>query len=390
MTMKLLRWVSLAVLGIAMVAAPSVSQAQVAVGISVRIGPPPLPVYEQPFCPGDGYIWIPGYWAYGPDGYFWVPGTWVLPPEAGLLWTPGYWGWGNGFYVWHRGYWGPHVGFYGGINYGFGYPGTGFYGGYWSGGRYFYNRSVTRVNVTIVRNTYNRRVVERNVTRVSYNGGRGGISARPTREQTAFEHERRFGPTNLQERHREEAGRDRGMWASQNHGRPNVAATPRPGEFRGREGSRSGRENRNADRPPRGNAPNEINRPRNNRPNDRPPNASDRPHNASESGRVYSDRYGRNDRPPSANAPRNDSRPNRGYADRPAPNQNARHSNRMNANEARPAQNAPRANGQRANQQPPRQTQSNPRGERRPDGGRGNGRQANQKENQERRGPHGR
>ena len=27
--------------------------------------PPPLPVYEQPPPPGDGYIWTPGYWAWG-------------------------------------------------------------------------------------------------------------------------------------------------------------------------------------------------------------------------------------------------------------------------------------------------------------------------------------
>ena len=32
--------------------------------ISVRFGPPALPVYEQPICPGDGYIWTPGYWAW--------------------------------------------------------------------------------------------------------------------------------------------------------------------------------------------------------------------------------------------------------------------------------------------------------------------------------------
>ena len=44
-------------------------------------------------------------------------------------------------YFWNAGYWGPTVGFYGGINYGFGYFGTGFYGGYWNGGRFFYNRA---------------------------------------------------------------------------------------------------------------------------------------------------------------------------------------------------------------------------------------------------------
>ena len=38
--------------------------AQIAVGISVDIAPPPLPVYDQPPIPGDGYIWTPGYWAW--------------------------------------------------------------------------------------------------------------------------------------------------------------------------------------------------------------------------------------------------------------------------------------------------------------------------------------
>src|SRR5665213_3302073 len=93
---------------------PAVSFAQI--GVSIRIGPPALPVYAQPPCPGDGYLWTPGYWAYGPDGYYWVPGVWVTPPRVGVLWTPGYWGFVGGNYLWHAGYWGPHVGFYGGVN----------------------------------------------------------------------------------------------------------------------------------------------------------------------------------------------------------------------------------------------------------------------------------
>src|SRR6516225_5265885 len=101
-----------------------------AVFVSVAIAPPVLPVYSQPIAPGPGYIWTPGYWAYGPAGYYWVPGTWVIAPFVGALWTPGYWGWANGLYLWHAGYWGTRVGFYGGVNYGFGYVGTGFYGGY--------------------------------------------------------------------------------------------------------------------------------------------------------------------------------------------------------------------------------------------------------------------
>ena len=65
------------------------------IGISVSFGPPALPVYEQPICPGDGYIWTPGYWAWDGSDYYWVPGTWVEAPEVGFLWTPGYWGWGG-------------------------------------------------------------------------------------------------------------------------------------------------------------------------------------------------------------------------------------------------------------------------------------------------------
>src|ERR1700729_4249733 len=89
--------------------------------VSVSFGPPALPVYVQPVCPGDGYIWTPGYWAYDDDGgYFWVPRTWVLAPEPGYLWPPAWWGWEDGFYRFHAGYWGEHIGFYGGITYGFG------------------------------------------------------------------------------------------------------------------------------------------------------------------------------------------------------------------------------------------------------------------------------
>ena len=150
--------------------------------ISVGFGPPAIPVYEQPPCPQDGYIWTPGYWAWSDDDgdYYWVPGTWVPAPETGYLWTPPYWAWNDGAFVFYDGYWGPHIGFYGGINYGFGYFGDGFEGGRWDNGHFFYNRSVTNVNVTIVHNVYNTTVVNRSETRVSYNGGNGGISARPT------------------------------------------------------------------------------------------------------------------------------------------------------------------------------------------------------------------
>jgi YXWGXW repeat-containing protein len=201
------------------------------VSISVVIAPPPLPVYVQPVCPGEGYIWTPGYWAWDPDAgdYYWVPGTWVLAPEVGFFWTPGYWGWGNGFYIWHWGYWGPHVGFYGGINYGFGYFGHGYYGGRWEGGHFFYNREVNNVNV--IHNVYNEHVDVREVTHVSYNGGNGGINERPTREEEAADRDRHIPPVTDQVRHEQTARSNRDLRASYNHGKPPIAATPRPGAF---------------------------------------------------------------------------------------------------------------------------------------------------------------
>ena len=261
---------------------PAQSRAQVAIGVSVRIGPPLLPVYEQPLCPGEGYIWIPGYWAWGDDDYYWVPGTWVLPPEEGLLWTPGYWAWQDDAYVWYAGYWGPVVGFYGGIDYGFGYPGTGFYGGYWRGGRYFYNRNVSNVDVTIVHNTYNTTIVHSTtVNRVSFNGGSGGTTARPTPVELAAARQHHVSMTSEQVQMERTARSDRSLSAKVNHGRPDVAATPRPSELKNRGAAPSLR-NDNANRPPenRGNNRVDNNRPENQppvnvRPNDnRPPDAN--------------------------------------------------------------------------------------------------------------------
>ncbi len=220
----------------AVLSSPSTAQIGIGIGISVRIGPPALPVYEQPLCPGAGYLWTPGYWAWSDDdGYYWVPGTWVEAPEPGFLWTPGYWGWNDGLYVWNAGYWGPQIGFYGGINYGFGYGGNGFYGGEWRGGTFFYNTAVMNVNTTVIRNVYvNRTVIVNNESHVAFNGGQGGVSARPTAEQESYAHERHVPPVAAQMQHEHAASQNRALFAATNHGRPAVAATARPGEFSGR------------------------------------------------------------------------------------------------------------------------------------------------------------
>ncbi len=205
---------------------------QAGVFVSVTIAPPVLPVYVQPPIPGPGYIWTPGYWAWD-DSYYWVPGTWVLAP-VGLLWTPGYWGWSGGVYLWHGGYWGPHVGFYGGVNYGFGYGGVGFAGGEWRGGQLYYNRSVTNISNTHITNVYNRTVVNNvTVNHTSFNGGPGGIAAQPNAAQLAAEHERHERPISAQTEHQTMAAHNNAMRASVNGGRPAIAATPRPGAFSG-------------------------------------------------------------------------------------------------------------------------------------------------------------
>ncbi len=225
-----------ALLAIAVMGAPTTSQAdEISIGISVRIGPPPIPVYAQPVCPGPGFMWTPGYWAYDPaDGYFWVPGTWVMAPAPLMLWTPGYWGWGGSAFLWHAGYWGPHVGFYGGINYGFGYNGRGFEGGEWRGRDFFYNRSVNNFGAAHFANVYDRTVVNNfAVNRVSYNGGAGGLGARPTPGELAAERDHHIVATSLQQQHEVAAHADRSQFASVNHGVPGVAATGRPGEFSG-------------------------------------------------------------------------------------------------------------------------------------------------------------
>ena len=192
--------------------------ANAGVFVSVTIAPPVLPVYVPPPMPAAGYIWTPGYWAWADDGYYWVPGTWVLAPAPGLLWTPGYWAWGGGVYLWHAGYWGPHVGFYGGVNYGFGYSGVGFHGGYWSGGTYIVNRVA---------------IGEAPVNRVCFNGGAGGIAAHASGEELRFAHERHLQMSEAQHHNQLMASRDNTMRANWNHGRPPVAATAKPGVFYG-------------------------------------------------------------------------------------------------------------------------------------------------------------
>lgn len=209
----------------AFLALPMASFAQVE--FSVSWAPPPLPVVVQPACPVAGYMWTPGYWGWDANyyDYYWVPGAWVPPPRVGLLWTPGWWGWNNGAYAFNQGYWGPTVGFYGGINYGYGYTGNGYWGGRWSGNTFQYNTAITHVNKTVINNnTYVNNNFNRNVNanRTSFNGGNNGIKAQPNAEQkNAMANAKKEGPTSQQLERQQAASKDQNLRASVNKGHVN-------------------------------------------------------------------------------------------------------------------------------------------------------------------------
>ena len=203
------------------------------ISVSVAIAPPPLPLYAQPPIPGDGYLWTPGYWQWDPSNgdYNWVPGTWVLPPGSGMLWTPGYWAFGGGGYLWHGGYWGTSVGYYGGLNYGYGYNGSGYWGGRWDRDRFRYNQSVNNLPQGRVRNVYNTPVAQRPAPRDSYNGGDSHYRTQPTAAQRRFQDTPRGNPTPAQVDHEQRAMKMPEQRMANNHGAPPTAATPRPGGF---------------------------------------------------------------------------------------------------------------------------------------------------------------
>jgi hypothetical protein len=212
------------------------SMAQVGINISVNLAPPELPVYEQPAIPDEGYLWTPGYWAWGDDeqDYYWVPGTWVQAPQPDYLWTPGYWGSNGGAFVWNQGYWGPQIGFYGGVNYGYGYGGSGFEGGYWQGGHLFYNTAVVNVGTMHITNVYNKTIINNvSVARVSYNGGSGGVQAQASASELAAAHAQHLPPTAAQQQQVQVAHSNPALRASANHGKPPIAATAKPGVFTG-------------------------------------------------------------------------------------------------------------------------------------------------------------
>lgn len=92
---------SATVLSLSVIAAPAWSQ------IQVYIGPPPPPIrYEvRPPIPGDGFVWVDGYWGAAGNHYRWVAGRWDRPPYPGAYWShPHYDHYDRGWQM-HEGHW---------------------------------------------------------------------------------------------------------------------------------------------------------------------------------------------------------------------------------------------------------------------------------------------
>jgi Domain of unknown function (DUF4124)/WXXGXW repeat (2 copies) len=142
-----------------------------AVTLSSAAPPPPLPVEDQPTLSEEGSLWTPGYWYPRDQQFVWIPGAWVQPPRVGFLWTPAYWGSAGTVFVFHPGSWGTTVGFYGGVNYGYGYFGNGYTGGHWIGNSFAYNSAVNHVDPSVAHHTYAEGVPGQNSRgTVSYSG----------------------------------------------------------------------------------------------------------------------------------------------------------------------------------------------------------------------------
>ena len=69
--------------------------------------------------------------------------------------------------------------------------------------------------------------------RASFNGGEGGTVAKPTAEEELAAKEPHVKRTAQQTENARAASMNAGSFVSTNHGRPTVAATPRPGVLKG-------------------------------------------------------------------------------------------------------------------------------------------------------------
>ena len=84
------------------------AEAQIHIGLGIRVGPP-SPMHEVVVArPFRNAVWIPGFYRWHPQGheYCWVSGHWTRAPRHGAVWLPERWERRNGEYVFYEGRWG--------------------------------------------------------------------------------------------------------------------------------------------------------------------------------------------------------------------------------------------------------------------------------------------
>ncbi|MEO8098686.1 MAG: hypothetical protein ABI811_13365 [Acidobacteriota bacterium] len=59
------------------------------VSMGIRIGPPPPArvLRNRPRNPGNGYVWVDGYWYASKNRYVWHNGYYTRPPFPGATWV---------------------------------------------------------------------------------------------------------------------------------------------------------------------------------------------------------------------------------------------------------------------------------------------------------------
>ena len=108
-----LKWIAatVAAAAISLPAIPGVAQ----VTFGVRVGPPPIRYERRPPMPGEGYVWVDGFWRPQGNHYVWVAGHWDRPPYQGAYWAHPHYDHYNNGWVMHDGRWVRED--YGGYNY---------------------------------------------------------------------------------------------------------------------------------------------------------------------------------------------------------------------------------------------------------------------------------
>lgn len=69
------------------------------------MAPPAMQAEVQTAMPGQGFVWVPGYWRWRGNRYVWRAGAWKRPQHPNHQWVPGQWQAVGNQFVWVRGHW---------------------------------------------------------------------------------------------------------------------------------------------------------------------------------------------------------------------------------------------------------------------------------------------